>query len=224
MADYGISTMIKVSVVDDDPYARTGLAGQIAKKPDEFAVIGLFASVEKFLANQAAKATDVVVLDVIIGAGNHLSANVEAIISAGHRVLAVTCDTDRTEIIAFLRRHTVNILNKSDLTDEKLHAAIRLTHVDATVMDRVVQNRLRELHLAAPELTPRQQEVFARIAAGVPAKAAARQLGMGEKTLYEHVQEIRRRYRDAGQPVEDLLTMHYKAIELGYIADPRDAE
>jgi hypothetical protein len=36
------------------------------------------------------------------------------------------------------------------------------------------------------------------------------------------VDEIRRRFRDAGQPIDDDLTAHYTAIELGYIPDPRN--
>ena len=52
---------------------------------------------------------------------------------------------------------------------------------------------------------------------------AARRLGIQYKTAYDHLEEVRRKYRDAGTPIDEDLAAHYAAIRHGYIPDPRDA-
>jgi two-component system, NarL family, nitrate/nitrite response regulator NarL len=213
--------MITVAIVDNDPYARSGLTVQVHRCGGGFDVVAACSSVEALLGTGID--VHVVLLDVVLGVGNHLAANLERLAATSMRVLAITCDPGRTEIVPALRLTPVSMVCKSDLTDATLGEALRLTAAGQLVVAPMIQARLHAAGATGPDLTPRQRAVLEIMANGVPAKTAARRLGIRYDTLHEHVQQIRERFRVAGHPIEDVITMHYKAIELGYIPDPRQS-
>lgn len=215
--------MMTVGVVDDDRLARTVLVRLVSEQSSEFQVGASASSVDELLTHENAADLDIVILDARLGPGNHLAENIEAINAHGAKVLVVTCDPDRSEITTALHHRQVSILDKDDL-DARLGDALRLTAAGTVVIAPSIQARLQSREATdVPVLTPRQQEVFKLLASGLPLKAVARKLGIGYKTAHEHVEEIRKRFRLAGRPVDDDIAVHYAAIELGYIPDPRDS-
>jgi DNA-binding NarL/FixJ family response regulator len=215
--------MITVGIVDDDRLARTVLTDMVRSRSGEFSVAAAVPSVDRLLTETVVEKLDVVILDVRLGPGNHLADNIEALTTLGTAILAVTSDTARGEIVPALRHRAISILDKDDL-DDRLHDALRLTAAGTVVIAPSIQSRLQAQASPVPDLTPRQQDVFRLFASGLPLKSVARRLGIGYKTAYDHVEEIRRRFRSAGRPIDDDLSWHYAAIELGYIPDPRDSD
>src|SRR3954468_20785257 len=131
--------MITIGIVDDDRLARTVLADMVRTRPGEFCVAGAVASVDQL---DAVEALDVVILDVRLGPGNHLAENIETITALGPKILVVTCEPERSEIVPALRRQPVSILDKEDL-EGRLHDALRLTAAGTVVIAPSIQVRLQ---------------------------------------------------------------------------------
>jgi two-component system, NarL family, nitrate/nitrite response regulator NarL len=214
--------MIKVAIVDDECFARDGLAGQIQRNSDQLALVGVFASVADLLADPDARAADVIILDVLLGPGHRFEDNIRAITEAGPKILAVTSLPWWSEIGPALRNYPISVYAKNDLSDTGLRYAIRAIADGYTVVAPEFQDLLRAQQSTAPSLSERQQQVFTLWSQGLPLKSIARRLGIVPDTAHEHLQAALKRFHAAGHRLNgDLLAAHYKAIELGYIPDPR---
>jgi DNA-binding NarL/FixJ family response regulator len=215
--------MITVGIVDDDPLALSALSDMVRCRPDEFRVGAAVSSVAELVDHADADSVDVVILDVRLGPGNSLAGNVEALTSRGMAILAVTSDTARSEIAPVLRHRPVSVLDKDELAGS-LHDALRLTIEGTVVTTSAVRNQLNAPTRCGVELTARQRDVVTLCATGLPLKVVARRLGIGYKTAHDHYQEACQRLREARYTVDNQLALHYTAIELGYIPDPRETD
>jgi DNA-binding NarL/FixJ family response regulator len=218
--------VITVAIVDDDKYVREGLAAQVSRVSADFAVTGTFGSVPELLADDPSRRAGVVLLDVRLGGGNRLDANIVALRGAKVNIVVMTVDTERPEIIPALRSHPVSIVHKNDLTDQMLETVVRLAADGGRFVTPDVQIRLAGEPM--PRLTPRQEDVLRRIITGMPPVRVAHELHVTPGVVYDHLEEIERRFADAGYPIRDdadpsrnrAWNLGRKAIEIGYFVDP----
>jgi DNA-binding NarL/FixJ family response regulator len=210
--------MIHVAIVDNDPLVRDALSRQLGERPTEFALVGAVATVDELMARDDLNLVDVVLLDVL-GTGSPLSRSVDLIMEAGARIIAITTDPSLPEVRRVVRQTTISAVDKNDLAMQ-MHQAIRLCAGGVRVISPAFQDG--SARVSDPALTERQQQVIALVASGIQAKVAARRLGIAYRTLCDHVTEIVAKLNDAGHRTDGLLELHYKAIELGYIPDPRN--
>jgi DNA-binding NarL/FixJ family response regulator len=192
--------IIRVFVVDDHPIVREGLKVLISNAPD-LAVAGEADSAAGAIGWFEAHAADVVLLDLMLGDEDALEALPHLAKAArGARILVVTGSRDSDRHRAALIAGARGLVLK-DKPSDLLLKAIRKVHAGELWFDRgtlesalqraLLTRRRDESERAKVEsLTPREREILMRVGDGLKNEAIARQLGISEKTVRNHLSAI----------------------------------
>jgi FixJ family two-component response regulator len=171
-----------VFVVDDDPSVRRSVVRLLESAG--LRVQG-FASGEAFLEHERPTGPGCLVLDVRMSGMSGLE--LQRRLRATGRPMAIVFITGHGDVpmsVAAMKGGAVDFLMKP-FDDEALLAAIDR----AIGRDRewlLTQRELAVLRIRYDRLTPREQQVFALVTAGLLNKQVAAQLGTSEKTIKVH--------------------------------------
>ncbi|MDE2414387.1 MAG: response regulator [Comamonadaceae bacterium] len=205
------ATSITLFLIDDHTLLRRGLVALLSQYAD-LRVVGEAGDAAEALRLLPQLRPDVILLD------NHLPGvrGVDAIAglreaSHGSRVLMLTVSEDGEDLGAALRHGAQGYLLKTidgDLLAQairraargepvvspemmgKLVAAFQSQGAPESIPEPEAQEQEQD---AAPQLSPREQEVLREIARGASNKEIARQLSIAETTVKIHVQHILRK-------------------------------
>jgi FixJ family two-component response regulator len=171
-----------VFVVDDDPSVRRSVVRLL--EASGLRVVG-FESGEAFLEYRRPTGPGCVVLDVRMSGMSGLE--LQRRLSATGRPMAIVFITGHGDVpmsVAAMKGGAVDFLLKP-FDDEALLAAIgRAIGRDRAWL--LEQQELAVLRARYDRLTPREQQVFALVTAGLLNKQVAAQLGTSEKTIKVH--------------------------------------
>lgn len=184
--------MIGVLVVDDHPMLRAGLA-QLLQQADDITLIGLAADGAKGVELALGAHPDVVLMDLEMPGLDGIEATRRIRASCEHtQVVILTSFSDRARILDALDAGAAGYLLK-DAEPDQLLRGIRAAAVgEAPLAPRAASELLAERHETRPAsgLTPREREVLAMVAEGLPNKLIARRLEISEKTVKAHLTRI----------------------------------
>jgi two-component system, NarL family, response regulator LiaR len=179
---------IRVLIADDHAVVRQGLRTFLDLQED-VEVVGEAADGEQALAAVAELEPDVVVIDLVMP-------NVDGIEvirrlkqhAPGTRAIVLSSFIEDDKLFPAVRAGAAGYLLK-DVQPQELVAAIRTVHAGGSLLHPAVAARLMK-EIATDPLTPREREVLALIARGMPNKLIARELDVAEKTVKAHVSSI----------------------------------
>jgi DNA-binding NarL/FixJ family response regulator len=179
---------VRVLLVDDHPVVRAGLRALLAAS-GAIDVVGEAATGADAVALAAELAPQVVLMDLQLAGDMDGVAATEVIgrMAAPPRVLILTTyDTD-ADILRAVEAGAAGYLLKDTPTDQ-LVAAVRAAAAGETVLAPLVAARLvTRLRSPRPEVSPREVEVLAEVAAGLSNRAIARKLFVSEATVKSHL-------------------------------------
>ena len=207
---------IRILVADDHPMLREGLVTVLSTQPD-FDVVGEAADGSEVVRLAGTLLPDVILLDLEMPGMDGVAA-LERLRESGSEartVVFTAYDTDE-RILGSLRAGARGYLLKGASRTE-LFDAVRTVHSGGSLLQPLVTGRLLD-HMNAPEpdpLTPRELEVLALLARGLPNKEIADSLYIGERTVKFHVSSILAKL-DAGNRTEAARI----AISRGLIEQP----
>ncbi|MGY5886020.1 response regulator [Modestobacter lacusdianchii] len=191
---------IRVVLVDDQAMVRTGLRMVLAAEPD-VEVVGEAADGAEGVRVVTALRPDVVLLDVRMPGVDGLEA-ARRIVAAGlpTRVVVLTTFDEDEYVSAALRAGVSGFLLKV-APPEDLVAAVRTVADGGGLLDPAVTLRVIESFATAPapdpvraaalaQLTERETDVLALVAAGLSNTEIAGRLYLGEATVKTHVSRV----------------------------------
>jgi NarL family two-component system response regulator LiaR len=188
--------VISVLIADDQPVVRQGLR-TFLELHDDIDVVGEAQDGEQALAQIAALAPDVVLMDLVMPVLDGIGA-IERLRELGSatRVIVLTSFLDEDKVMPAVRAGAAGYLLK-DAEPAELVRAIRIVDGGEALLHPAVAARvLQEISADGgrrrrhDELTPREREVLALLARGRANKAIALELGVAEKTVKTHVGNI----------------------------------
>jgi DNA-binding NarL/FixJ family response regulator len=184
--------VIRVLLAEDHAVVRSGLL-QLLGDLDEMEVVGAATGGEEAVGLAAEHKPDVVLMDLEMPGMDGIEATRR--IREGDpeiNVVVLTAFSDRSRILAAIDAGAVGYLLKDAEPDELirgLHAAAR---GESPLAPKAAQALVaaRAEQQTDPELTPREREVLALLADGLPNKLIARRLDISEKTVKAHLTNI----------------------------------
>lgn len=191
-------TVVRVVLADDHPMYRYGVAAALATEPG-VELVGQAGSGTELLALVEALRPDVVVTDLRMPGPDGIE--VTRMLherSPGLPVLVLTMHDDDESVYGAMRAGARGYLLKGADTAQ-LVATVRTLAGGGTVFGPAVARRIVGFFLEStvryaagtfPGLTPRERQVLDLLAAGGRNSAIARQLGLSEKTVRNHLSSI----------------------------------
>ena len=211
---------ISVLLVDDHAVVREGLRS-LLEVQDGIEVVGEAVDGEAAVREAEARRPDVVLMDLVMPRSDGVGAMRELrrrLPSA--RVIVLTSFADDDRLLPAIRAGAAGYLLK-DADPQEVVRAVRAAHRGEALLDPSVAARLVDAIAEPPgtepseRLTPREQQVLALIARGLPNKLIARELGISEKTVKTHVGHVL-----AKLGVTDRTQAALQAVREG-LGDPR---
>jgi DNA-binding NarL/FixJ family response regulator len=176
--------VIGVLIVDDHPALRTGLA-QMLETADDLRVVGQAAGGQAGVRDAARWEPDVVLMDLEMPDLDGAAAT-RAIVArdASAKVVVLTSFGDRERIMEALDAGAIGYLLKDAEPDELIRAVRAAAAGDSPLDPRAARELLAgQRARPADDLSAREREILALVAAGHANKVIALRLGISHKTV-----------------------------------------
>jgi DNA-binding NarL/FixJ family response regulator len=184
--------VIRVLLAEDHAVVRTGLL-QLLGDVHDVEVVGAATGGEEAVVLAAAKRPDVVLMDLEMPDLDGIEAT-RRIRSADPsvNVVVLTAFSDRQRILGAIDAGAVGYLLKDAEPDELIRGLEAAARGESPLAPKAAQALVaaRTAEQTDPELTPREREVLALLADGLPNKLIARRLDISEKTVKAHLTNI----------------------------------
>jgi DNA-binding NarL/FixJ family response regulator len=184
--------MIRVFITDDHGLVRAGLE-QLLSGTDDIEVVGTAAGGREAIDKVAAAGPDVVLMDVSMPDLDGIAATRGVLERCPEcQVVVLTSFSDRDRIVAALDAGAIGYLLKDAEPDELLRGIRAAARGESPLAPKAARQLIAGRSAPAPQeqLTAREREILALIAAGTPNKVIARTLGIAEKTVKNHISRI----------------------------------
>jgi DNA-binding NarL/FixJ family response regulator len=189
--------VIRVLIVDDHPVFRDGLRAVLATLPD-VEVVGEADHGEAAMGLAQETHPDIVLMDLHLPGMSGIEATRKLLAAdSAIRVLVLTMLEDDLSLLAAIRAGAHGYLVKGADRMEIERALVAVSHGEAVFGSQVARRLLDAVAgiddramLPFPELTGREQEVLALLAAGLDNRSISRRLHLSEKTVRNYVSNI----------------------------------
>jgi DNA-binding NarL/FixJ family response regulator len=207
---------VVVSIVDDHPDLCYGVLARLSKANSSFAAGVMAATVPEFLAldTEAARRSDIVLLDLTLKDGSSPADNVARLKDAGYPVVIYTGEERPERLQGTLGIGAGAVVRKDEagLLEDALTAVISGDHGWVSpLMASVV------LAAPGPRLSPAQVEVLRLYATGVTAQQIATVRHCSVETVKTHLDAVKTRYEAHGDAVYTRTDMLRVALRDGLV-------
>jgi DNA-binding NarL/FixJ family response regulator len=187
--------VIRLLVVDDHAVVRAGLERLLANF-DDVELVGTAADGEEAVARTAELQPDVVLMDLAMPVLDGIEATRRIVAARPEtQVVVLTSFSDRLGILGALDAGAVGYLLKDAEPAELLNGIRAAARGEAPLAPKAAKALLTARNEQRPveQLTERERDVLALLAAGLPNKQIAARLGISEKTVKGHLTSVFRR-------------------------------
>jgi DNA-binding NarL/FixJ family response regulator len=184
--------MIRVLIAEDHAVVRGGLL-QLLDHVETVEVVGAATDGREAVTLAAELVPDVVLMDLELPELDGIEATRQ--IRAANpavNVVVLTAFSDRERILHAIDAGAVGYLLKDSEPDDLIRGLEAAARGESPLAPKAAQALVaaRAAQQSQPELTPREREVLALLADGLPNKLIARRLEISEKTVKAHLTSI----------------------------------
>jgi DNA-binding NarL/FixJ family response regulator len=188
--------VIRVVIAEDHALVRSGLV-ELLSAPEDIDVVGTVADGQEAVSAVERLAPDVVLMDISMPVMDGIEATRQiAAAAAGDRprVVVLTSFSDRDRILGALDAGAVGYLLKDAEPDELIRGVRAAARGESPLAPKaaseVLSARAERRSGGVDDLSPREREVLALVAEGLPNKLIARRLAISEKTVKAHLTRV----------------------------------
>ena len=209
---------MRVGIIEDHESVTLGVRTALSQEPScEY--VGAAATVPEWL--EKGVTADVVVLDLSLSDGSDPEQNVRTLRAAGTRVLVFTAGDDSHAIRSAARGGVLGVVLKTAPVDELVAAVCAAGEGDPVPTATWAAALDADPGLDSAALSPREAQVLALYAAGEKTVRVARELGISEHTVIEHLRSIRAKYERVGRSAPTKVDLYRRAVEDGFLPSTR---
>ncbi|HRQ01135.1 MAG TPA: response regulator transcription factor [Terrimesophilobacter sp.] len=211
------TTGASVRLIDDHELVGVALEQALADS-ETLSYVGRVATVPESLAREPSPS--IVVLDLRLADDSSPVENVQALTRAGCVVVIYTSAENPYLIRLAAQTPIAGLVRKSAPLTDLVTALERCARGELAFSTDWAAAILGDHGLDDVGMSPREREVLVLLAAGVPTKAAAAQLGIAVPTLEVHLRRLRDKYARIGRPAQHRGDLVLRALEDGYLPLP----
>ncbi|MET0725816.1 MAG: response regulator transcription factor [Leifsonia sp.] len=215
---------IHVAIVDDHESVVLGLVS--ACELAGYIVIYTTSHAEELLEHVLGWPCDVVVLDLSLGDGSSVTANVKAAQATGAAVLVHSIADRAAAVREALAAGAAGVIPKSAPMATVIAAIAQVARGEVLNNLEWASAIDADADFAKAQLGRRERDVLHLYASGLPLKAVAAQLGIAHSTAREYLDRVRTKYVEVGRPAPTKVDLLRRAVEDGILpgldADAQD--
>lgn len=182
------SAKIKILIADDHTIVRAGLAALLGTEKD-LEVIGQAKNGVEAIREAIRLQPDIIIMDLMMPKKDGVEATAEIVAKIPDaKVIMLTTFGTSDGIAHALRNGAKGALLKNADNDQLVTAIHKVANGEEFVSTEIRQQLAIDPPI--PELTPRQQEILASMVRGLTDKDIARQLGIRQDGVNDHVSAI----------------------------------
>ena len=179
---------IRILIVDDHKVVRLGLKALFETEKD-LRVIGEARDGQEAISLANASKPDVIVMDILMPGLGGIEATREIVkANTDQRILVLTSISSSDSVSAALEAGAIGAVSKSAEDSVILNALKKVAKGERFIQPEIASMMAEDPPV--PKLTPRQLEVLGSMTRGLTNKDIARQLGLCETRVIQHVNAL----------------------------------
>jgi two-component system, NarL family, nitrate/nitrite response regulator NarL len=214
-----LTGVIDIAAVDDHPIILEGVARWVTADEGDIRVIATAATVDALLAGPG-RGADVVLLDLDLGDGTTVAANVAAILAAGPAVLVLSASERPPAVRAAIRAGALGYVMKNEQAGQIREAIREVAAGRDWTSPGLAYILATDDAVGKPALSHQETRALQLYATGLPLKSVARKMAISEETVKQYLRRVREKYALAGRAAPTKVELYYRAVEDGHLPPP----
>ena len=206
---------VRLAIVDDHELIRDGLCALLDREHEERVVVVYSGD---SVADAAASAADVTLLDIELGPGSEgVAANTATLHDSGSAVLVFSAHDEPVQIRDAMRAGALGFVPKrvsysqliealDTVSRDELYLSVDLASMLASAAD-------------TPDLSARELDALRLYASGLKLSAVARRMAISPHTAKEYLDRVRQKYQQVGRPARTRTELYVAATRDGLLPD-----
>lgn len=207
--------LVRLAIVDDHELIRDGLCALLEREHQERVVVVYSGD---SVADAAASAADVTLLDIELGPGSEgVAANTATLHDSGSAVLVFSAHDEPVQIRDAMRAGALGFVSKrvsysqliealDTVSRDELYLSVDLASMLASAAD-------------TPDLSARELDALRLYASGLKLSAVARRMAISPHTAKEYLDRVRQKYQQVGRPARTRTELYVAAARDGLLPD-----
>lgn len=212
-----VSRVIRVGAIDNHPIVLAGVGAALAQSASDLTLVAIAESVDDLLT-AAPEGVDVVLLDVHMPGQPAVEETVARLVALDVVVLLFTAEDRPVPVRRAVAAGAAGLVLKVDPVETIAQAIRDAVAGELACSGQLAAALLTDASLGA-RLSERQIEILQAVSTGLPYRMVARQLGISEVTVREHLARAARAYRDGGVDIGNVHGLISQARADGHLGE-----
>ncbi|KRC53012.1 hypothetical protein ASE19_11505 [Nocardioides sp. Root79] len=207
--------MIRVGAIDDHPVVLSGVGAALTQFAPDLQLVAIADSADALIA-AAPDGLDVVLLDLHMPGQAAAEESVAKLVDKGMVVLLFTAEEKPVPVRRAIAAGAAGLVLKVDPVEQIARSIREALAGELACSGQVAAALLTDASLST-RLSERQIEILQAVSTGLPYRLVARQLGISEVTVREHLSRAAKAYREGGVDIGNVHGLISRARADGHL-------